>query len=41
MSKRYGSQSVGPMRLLNSAQIKQATGDVFGRFYEYWNCPGA
>ena len=23
------------MRLFNSAQIKQATGDVFGRIYEY------
>jgi len=24
------------MRLFNSAQIKQATGDVFGRIYEYF-----
>ena len=26
----------GLMRLFNSAQIKQATGDVFGRIYEYF-----
>ena len=24
------------MRLFNSAQIKQATGDAFGRIYEYF-----